>query len=186
MMLEKVQYNADLIVLAEQVLLRQAVTQERALQCMNLAFAARFRINWRAVLTSVESVGRLWDTLREFDIDYDQLMSMTDEFMFRTSSLNIFTNSPHNSNTVLLDIVRSLTWTSSSKSIPPEVVSFTGKEEQYLTALRTNAWVVFMYLVYMSDGTGHLAKAYPAIAAGIKRSPVEKDAENEATGVSKP
>lgn len=161
MMLEKIRDNAEIINLAVEILLRQAVTTERGDAALNLAYQAKFAINWRTVTASEVQLGLLWDTLSR-TIDMDQLSSCTDELVFRLYDFPAIGSADSISDPPLLrSIARSLAWPAMSLSLPAEQIKFTAKESDYLTSFKKNPWAIFLYLIYASDAVTRLGVLFP-------------------------
>lgn len=153
----------DAIKLVEQIILRQAITDERAQGVKDISMFARFQVNWRTTLFSANSTQRLWDQMTEEEFDLDIVLAMVSEFIARSGM--IFNNAGHISPQLYNDLAKSLSWPLASTTLPAEYSSqSTGKTEDYVTAISTNPWATFLYLASMSDIVQMLLAVWPPSA----------------------
>lgn len=141
--------NVELIDLAEDIFLRHAVHAERAKALLSLSMDLKFGVVWRTNLYSNTAAVKLHDFLRQKNHDLELIMSMTNEFVYR-SGLN-FQTQETNAPNVITSLARSLTWPSRSQAQPKEVINLTAKMEDYRTVLQSEPWALFLYLSSMSS-----------------------------------
>jgi len=141
--------NVELIDLAEDIFLRHAVHSERAKALLSLAMDLKFGVVWRTNLHSNAAAIKLHDYLRQKSHDTELVMSMTNEFVFR-SGIN-FQSREELSPGVISRLAASLTWPAASQAQPAEVVKLTAKADDYFKVLRSEPWALFLYLSSMSS-----------------------------------
>lgn len=147
-MLERQLNNVGLIDLAEDIFLRHAVHAERAKALLSLAMDLKFGVVWRTNLYSNAAAVKLHDFLRQKNHDLELIMSMTNEFVYR-SNLNF--QSHDVAPEIVASLARSLTWPSKSLAQPQEVAKLTASLDDYRKVLQSEPWALFLYLASMSS-----------------------------------
>jgi len=144
--------NVELIQLAEDIAMRQVIHAVRGAAILKLGMEARFSIVWRTTLHSNTSAAKVWARLESQGIEMETLMSMVGEFCLRAGPLpaSFYEN-----------MAASLSWGSSSASLPDEIRTFSAKNTDYKEVLTLNPWLVFLYLLSMSDIVQRLDTVLP-------------------------
>lgn len=138
-----VQSLENSIELSAQIALRHATNRERGTQLLALATFLKFGVVWRTTLHSPSAAKQVWSVLAGTKgFDMESVISMTNEFIVRSAQISDY----------LIEILaQSLSWTNEASAVPNEVMTLTGKVEAYKTTLTYNPWLVFLYLLSMTD-----------------------------------
>lgn len=156
--------NAEMITLAEQIAVRQAVHQDRVSKMLNLAVFAQFEVVWRTNLFSHDAAGRLWTAMASRGHDTEVVLAMASEFVFRAGLQEGVVEDTRWVNA----LAKSLSWPKTAEGIPSEIRNLTDSSEKYKSVLQRNYWAVFLYLLSMSDACKSLS-----LLSGDKRAASE-------------
>ena len=141
----------NLVQQCEDIAFRFVNQSDRQKTVLELVQFIKFQVRWKLVAYSEKSATALWDQLRITmgEEVSDLVTSMTNEFRFLISPL--LSSRPDYTDRLFPALGSSLAWSRESASITPEEKQFTATSEEYQKVFKTNIWLVFLYLLSMSN-----------------------------------
>lgn len=139
---------ANLIDRCEQIALRYINHNVRQNNLLELAMKIKYDTTWRLILHSATGAKDFWDQLRlEPSKGWeDMVVGMTNEFYLR--SAEIFSDG---NDSFYATLGKSLAWPKLSDVVDDETKKFTSESDKYKQVFKNNPWVLFLYLLSMSD-----------------------------------
>ena len=126
----------------------------RQAEMLALAQLIKFNTRWRQVTYSETAASGLWDHIRGLlgEDTIDLIISMTGEMTFRLADDIEPANAQSQANDSFYPLLaKSLAWMKTADAVNKEQKQFTAEATTYRGVFEKNPWVLFLYLLSMSD-----------------------------------